>query len=66
MEKYTYNKFDYNSSVLEQLHGKTLVMSLLSHADHNVRYEALLAVQKLMVHNWYVLKLTLQKLKVYA
>ena len=39
-------------SVLEQLHGKTLVMSLLGHADHNVRYEALLAVQKLMVHNW--------------
>ena len=57
MEKYTYNKFDYNSSVLEQLHGKTLVMSLLSHADHNVRYEALLAVQKLMVHNWYVMYL---------
>ena len=57
MEKYTYNKFDYNSSVLEQLHGKTLVMSLLSHADHNVRYEALLAVQKLMVHNWYVILL---------
>ena len=39
-------------SVLEQLHGKTIVMSLLGHADHNVRYEALLAVQKLMVHNW--------------
>ena len=39
-------------SVLEQLHGKTMVMSLLSHKDHNVRYEALLAVQKLMVHNW--------------
>merc|ERR1719367_2279994 len=38
--------------VLEQLGGKTLVMSLLTHADPNVRYEALLAVQKLMVHNW--------------
>ena len=41
-------------------------MSLLSHADHNVRYEALLAVQKLMVHNWYVIILTLQRLKAYS
>jgi len=38
--------------VLEQLGGKTMVMTLLSHTDPNVRYEALLAVQKLMVHNW--------------
>jgi len=38
--------------VLEQLGGKTLVMTLLGHEDPNVRYEALLAVQKLMVHNW--------------
>jgi hypothetical protein len=40
-------------SVVEQLGGKQLVMTLLSHDDPNVRYEALLAVQKLMVHNWY-------------
>ncbi|XP_066140275.1 V-type proton ATPase subunit H isoform X3 [Euwallacea fornicatus] len=38
--------------VIEQLGGKQLVMQLLGHADPNVRYEALLAVQKLMVHNW--------------
>nr|CAG4651729.1 EOG090X044C [Triops cancriformis] len=38
--------------VLEQLGGKQLVMQLLGHEDPNVRYEALLAVQKLMVHNW--------------
>merc|ERR1719216_663347 len=38
--------------VLEQLGGKTMVMTLLAHEDPNVRYEALLAVQKLMVHNW--------------
>jgi len=42
-------------SVVEQLGGKQLVMTHLSHEDPNVRYEALLAVQKLMVHNWYVL-----------
>ena len=42
----------FRFSVLEQLNGKTLVMSLLGHGDPNVRYEALLAVQKLMVHNW--------------
>ena len=43
--------------VVEQLGGKQLVMSQLSHEDPNVRYEALLAVQKLMVHNWYVVML---------
>lgn len=39
-------------NIIEQLGGKQLVMQLLSHEDPNVRYEALLAVQKLMVHNW--------------
>lgn len=39
-------------SVIEHLGGKQLVMQLLSHEDPNVRYEALVAVQKLMVHNW--------------
>lgn len=32
-------------------------MQLLGHEDPNVRYEALLAVQKLMVHNWYVIEM---------
>ena len=41
-------------SVIEQLGGKQMVMQLLAHEDSNVRYEALLAVQKLMVHNWFV------------
>ncbi|XP_022700365.1 V-type proton ATPase subunit H-like isoform X1 [Varroa jacobsoni] len=38
--------------VIEKLNGKHRVMQLLSHGDPNVRYEALLCVQKLMVHNW--------------
>lgn len=29
-----------------------MVMQHLAHEDPNVRYEALLAVQKIMVHNW--------------
>uniref|UniRef100_A0AC34QCS8 V-type proton ATPase subunit H n=1 Tax=Panagrolaimus sp. JU765 TaxID=591449 RepID=A0AC34QCS8_9BILA len=39
-------------SVIEQFQGKQAVMRLLSADDPNVRYHALLAVQKLMVHNW--------------
>lgn len=29
-------------------------MRLLENPDPNVRYQGLLCVQKLMVHNWYV------------
>ncbi|XP_071447521.1 V-type proton ATPase subunit H isoform X2 [Hetaerina americana] len=46
---------------IEQLGGKQLVMQLLGHNDPNVRYEALLAVQKLMVHNWEYLGRQLEK-----
>nr|CAD7399335.1 unnamed protein product [Timema poppensis] len=45
----------------EYLGGKQLVMQLLAHDDPNVRYEALLAVQKLMVHNWEYLGRQLEK-----
>jgi V-type H+-transporting ATPase subunit H len=38
--------------VIEQYQGKQAVMKLLSAEDPNVRYHALLAIQKLMVHNW--------------
>jgi len=31
---------------------KTLIMERMAHDDQQVKYEALLAVQKLMVHNW--------------
>ncbi|XP_059052584.1 V-type proton ATPase subunit H isoform X1 [Achroia grisella] len=47
--------------IIEQLGGKQRVMHLLSHDDPNVRYEALLAVQKLMVHNWEYLGKQLEK-----
>ncbi|CAH2043685.1 unnamed protein product, partial [Iphiclides podalirius] len=47
--------------IIEQLGGKQRVMHLLSHEDPNVRYEALLAVQKLMVHNWEYLGKQLEK-----
>lgn len=40
--------------MIEQLGGKQLVMNHMHHEDQLVRYNALLAVQKLMVHNWYV------------
>ena len=43
----------YFNSVIEQLGGKHVVMGLLAHEESEVRYEALLSVQKLMVHNWY-------------
>ncbi|XP_064597515.1 V-type proton ATPase subunit H-like [Liolophura sinensis] len=39
-------------NVIEQLGAKQMVMQYLVHEDPNVRYEALIAVQKLMVHNW--------------
>ncbi|KAL5234808.1 hypothetical protein ACI65C_002218 [Semiaphis heraclei] len=47
--------------IIEQLGGKHLFMQLLSHDNPNVRYEALLVVQKLMVHNWLYLSRQLEK-----
>eukprot|EP01137_Pigoraptor_chileana_P010303 Opistho-2@59710 len=39
-------------SAVEKYNGKSAVMQLMGHRDNAVRYEALLAVQKLMVNNW--------------
>ena len=41
-------------STVERLGAKQMVMQYLTHTDPNVRYEALIAVQKMMVHNWCV------------
>jgi len=53
--------FNRGKKTLEQLGGKQWVMQHLTHEDPNVRYEALLAVQKLMVHNWEYLGKKLEK-----
>ncbi len=39
-------------SAFDALGGKELIMLRMASDDANVRYEALIAVQKLMVHNW--------------
>lgn len=39
-------------TMVEQLGGKQLIMRGLAHTDPNVRYESLIALQKVMVHNW--------------
>ena len=45
--------YNFGKHVIEQLGGKQAIMALLaSHEDPNVKYEALLAVQKLMTQNW--------------
>jgi len=43
-----------NSSfrAIDKLEGKVIIMRLLENPDSNVRYQGLLCVQKLMVHNW--------------
>lgn len=48
-------------TIIEKLDGKQQVMKLLAHEDPNVRYSALLAVQKIMVHNWEYLGKQLNK-----
>ena len=39
---------------IDRLQAKELVMNLVNHANSEVRMQALLAIQKMMVQNWYV------------
>ena len=43
---------DRSSRAIDKLEGKVIIMRLLENPDSNVRYQGLLCVQKLMVHNW--------------
>ncbi|CAK9294055.1 unnamed protein product [Gordionus sp. m RMFG-2023] len=47
--------------IVERLGAKQLIMSLLTNRDPSVRYEALVALQKIMVHNWEYLGRQLDK-----
>lgn len=38
--------------VLDRLGAKKLIMANMEHDDSTVRYESLIAVQKLMTQNW--------------
>ncbi len=41
---------------VDELGGKSLVMNLVNHGNSEVRMQALLAIQKMMVQNWWVHK----------
>jgi len=44
--------YPHGKKQIDKLDGKVIIMRLLENPDPNVRYQGLLCVQKLMVHNW--------------
>lgn len=44
--------YQRGKNVIEQLDGKSIIMSMLSHPNSDVKHQALLCIQKLMVHHW--------------
>ncbi|CAF1042478.1 unnamed protein product [Adineta steineri] len=44
--------YPHGKKAIDKLEGKVIIMRLLENPDSNVRYQGLLCVQKLMVHNW--------------
>jgi hypothetical protein len=49
---YSSKKNSSSFRAIDKLEGKVIIMRLLENPDSNVRYQGLLCVQKLMVHNW--------------
>ncbi|KAE8541444.1 hypothetical protein D1P53_002804 [Cryptococcus gattii VGV] len=43
---------DRSKQIIDNLHGKTRVMELMSHENADVRYQALMTVQRLMSQHW--------------
>eukprot|EP00127_Corallochytrium_limacisporum_P004013 Clim_evm62s156 gene=Clim_evmTU62s156 len=46
--------YPFGKKALDELGGKDTIMALMNHSDTAVRYEALLAIQKMMLNNWEV------------
>ncbi|TCD68244.1 H(+)-transporting V1 sector ATPase subunit H [Steccherinum ochraceum] len=44
--------YERGKKILNDLGGKTRVMELMAHQDSNVRYQALMSVQRLVSHPW--------------
>lgn len=42
----------YGRNILETIGAKTVIMSCAKHNDNTVKENALLALQKIMLHNW--------------
>ena len=43
---------EYLFRTIDRLQAKELVMGLVNHGNSEVRMQALLAIQKMMVQNW--------------
>lgn len=50
-----FSEHELESSVLDKINAKQTVMQLMTNEDQKVRYNALVAVQKMMVNNWEIL-----------
>ncbi|XP_074599478.1 V-type proton ATPase subunit VhaSFD isoform X2 [Brevipalpus obovatus] len=53
--------YPQGKTVIDKLNGKFQIMQLMVDNDPNVKYEALLCVQKLVVHNWEYLGRQIEK-----
>ena len=51
----SFSSFSMHCRMIENLGAKTLVMELVNHSNTEIRMQALLSIQKMMVQNWSVL-----------